>query len=138
MTENKTVVNDADVDTFLRQTVTGPRLSDAQKLIRMMKAATGCEARMWGSSIIGFDSYHYKYESGREGDFMITGFSPRKKEFAIYIMSGFSGHEDLLESLGKHRHGKSCLYVKQLADVDLEVLQKLISASVAYMKNKYN
>jgi hypothetical protein len=137
MSENKTVQTSADVETFLRNTVEGPRLSDAFALIDMMHEITDCEAMMWGPSIIGFDKYHYKYESGREGDSFVAGFSPRAKELAIYIMSGFDQHKNLLAKLGKHRHTKSCLYVKQLADVDLEILEKLISDSVKYMKAKY-
>ena len=137
MSENKTVESSADVDTFLRETVTDQRLADANTLVEMMQATTGCQAKMWGKTMVGFDSYHYKYESGREGDAMITGFSPRKREFAIYIMCGFDQYQHLLAKLGKHRHGKSCLYVRQLADIDLEILNELITASVSYMRNKY-
>lgn len=137
MAANKTTANNTDVDKFLLETVTGQRLADAHTLMDIHRKITGCEAKMWGTSIIGFDEYHYQYESGRDGDFMLAGFSPRKREFAIYIMSGFEQHKDLLARLGKHRHGKSCLYVKQLADIDLEVLKKLIVESVSYMKKKY-
>lgn len=137
MAANRTTANSADVDKFLRDTVAEQRLSDAQTLIDMHREITACEAKMWGTSIIGFDEYHYKYESGREGDSMLAGFSPRKREFAIYIMAGFEPYKELLTSLGKHRHTKSCLYIKQLADIDLDVLKRLIAESVSYMKENY-
>lgn len=92
---------------------------------------------MWGPSIVGFGEYHYKYESGREGDFLITGFSPRKSALTIYIMPGFTRHAALMGKLGKHRTGKSCLYINRLDDVDLEVLEELVSRSVEYMTEKY-
>lgn len=92
---------------------------------------------MWGPSIVGFGEYHYKYESGREGDFLITGFSPRKSALTIYIMPGFTRYEALMEKLGKHRTGKSCLYINRLDDVDLSVLEELVTRSVEYMTEKY-
>ena len=92
---------------------------------------------MWGTSIVGFGEYHYKYESGREGDFLITGFSPRKSAFTIYIMPGFARYEALMDKLGKHRTGKSCLYINRLDDVDLSVLEELVTRSVEYMTEKY-
>ncbi|RPI72272.1 MAG: DUF1801 domain-containing protein [Ignavibacteriales bacterium] len=93
---------------------------------------------MWGPSIIGFGDYHYKYESGREGDFFITGFSPRKQNLTLYIMPGFKRYEELMQNLGKFKTGQSCLYIKKLEDVDLKVLKELIADSVKYMKEKYN
>lgn len=92
---------------------------------------------MWGSSIVGFGSYHYQYASGREGDWPIVGFSPRKQNLTLYIMNGFDRYESLLARLGKHKTGKSCLYLNKLEDVDLQLLRELIQESVAYMKNKY-
>lgn len=103
----------------------------------MMREATGARAKMWGSSIVGFGQYHYKYESGREGDFMITGFSPRKNALTLYIMAGFSGYESIMKQLGSFKTGKSCLYIKRLSDVDEKVLRRLIEASVKYMRKKY-
>lgn len=93
---------------------------------------------MWGSSIVGFGSYHYKYASGREGDWFLTGFASRKRDLTIYIVSGFENYEVLLDKLGKHKTAKSCLYIKQLADLDLKVLKALVSASVKYMKQTYS
>ena len=92
---------------------------------------------MWGSSIVGYGKYHYKYESGREGDFFLTGFSPRKQALTLYIVSGFSINPELMEKLGKYKTGKSCLYVKKLDDVDREVLAQLVKESVAYIRKKY-
>ena len=103
----------------------------------MMREATGKRAKMWGSSIVGFGEYHYKYASGREGDFMIVGFSPRKSSLTLYIMPGFSGYKDDLAKLGKYKTGKSCLYIKRLDDVDEKVLKRLIRKSVREMKKKY-
>jgi hypothetical protein len=107
-------------------------------MIAMMKKITGQEPRMWGSSLIGFGTYHYKYESGREGDFFITGFSPRKAALTIYIMPGFSGYPELMEQLGPHKTGKSCLYVRNLEVIDRKVLEKLIRRSVKDMRKKYD
>ena len=103
----------------------------------MMQEATGCEPKMWGASMIGFGSYHYKYDSGREGDFMLVGFAPRKSNISVYIIPGFSDYESELEKLGKHKTGKSCLYINKLEEVDKNVLQHLISDSVVRMRKKY-
>ena len=103
----------------------------------MMSAATGAPAQMWGTSIVGFGRYHYRYASGREGDFMIAGFSPRKRALTLYIMAGFSEYEALLAQLGKHTIGKSCLYIKRLADVDQAVLREIVERSVQYIREKY-
>ncbi|MFQ5749577.1 MAG: DUF1801 domain-containing protein [Planctomycetota bacterium] len=99
--------------------------------------ASGAAPRMWGASMVGFGSYHYKYASGREGDWFLTGFAPRKKDLTIYIMAGFDRCQALPERLGKHKTGKSCLYVKRLADVDLAVLEELVTASVEHMKHSH-
>jgi hypothetical protein len=115
-----------------------PRMrADARKVATMMRRATGKRARMWGPSMVGYGSYHYRYESGREGDFMITGFSPRKQALTVYIMPGFSGFGKLMSKLGKYKTGKSCLYIKQLDDVDETVLEQLIRESVEYMRAHY-
>jgi hypothetical protein len=99
-----------------------------------MKRVTGAEPRLWGAVMVGFGSYHYRYESGREGDWFVTGFSPRKGNLTLYIMAGFDRYPELLERLGKFKTGKSCLYVKKLADVDEQVLVELIAASVDHMR----
>ena len=105
-------------------------------MIDIMKDVTKEEPRMWGSSIVGFGRYRYKYESGREGEWMITGFSPRKSDLTLYIMGGFESFPDLMKRLGKHKTGKSCLYIKKLADVDLKVLRELVEKSVKKMANR--
>lgn len=99
-----------------------------------MEEITGEPAKMWGDSIVGFGSYHYKYASGQEGDWMLTAFSPRKQNLTLYIMPGFERYENLMKQLGKYKTGKSCLYIKKLEDVDLEVLKELIDLSVKQMR----
>jgi len=132
MAELKTKVNDASVDKFIRG-FPEDRQKDCYKILEMMKKATKQEPKMWGTSIIGFGGYHYKYASGREGDFFITGFSPRKQNFTLYVHSGFDEYGSLLEKLGKHTTGKSCLYIKKLADIDTKVLRELVTKSVKAM-----
>ncbi len=128
MAENKTRKTGASVSEFLASVQNKRRRADGETLLAMMRDATGLEPEMWGPSIIGFGSYHYKYESGREGDMFLVGFSPRKANLSLYLM-GFDGREELLARLGKHRMGASCLYVNKLADVDADVLRELIEAS---------
>ena len=111
---------------------------DCQLLKKMMQKATGKRAKMWGSSIVGFGQYHYKYDSGREGDHMLVGFAPRKKQLVVYIMPGFSLWPELMSRLGKYKTGKSCLYIRRLADVDPGVLVRLISESVVVMRERYD
>ena len=111
--------------------------TDAKKVAAMMRRATGKRARMWGPSIVGYGSYHYRYDSGREGDFMITGFSPRKHALTVYIMPGFEPFGALMSRLGKYKTGRSCLYIKRLADVDETVLEQLIEESVMHMRAHY-
>ena len=135
--EPKTKVNDGDVAAFIDSVADSEKRRDAQAVLAMMEKITRRPARMWGSSIVGFGSYRYRYASGREGDSMITGFSPRKNALTLYIMAGFSSHADLLKKLGKFKTGKSCLYIKRLEDVDQNVLAQLIRASVAYMRKTY-
>lgn len=116
---------------FLEAIADEGKRKDSLALMKMMQRITGEAPKMWGGSIVGFGDYHYKYESGREGDWFLTGFSPRKQALSLYIMSGFEGHAALLAELGKFKTGKSCLYVKRLDDVDLKVLETLIRKSVA-------
>lgn len=137
MAELKTKQNSASVATFLNSIEDKQKRADARKIASMMRAATGSRAKMWGTAIVGFGSYHYKYASGREGDWMLVGFSPRKQNLTIYIMPGFKAFDKLMAKLGKHSTGKSCLYIKRLADVDEKVLEKLIAESVQYMRSKY-
>ena len=130
MSEPKTTPTDVRVEDFLDAVEHPQRKADGYELLRIMSDITKEEPVMWGPSIIGFGSYHYKYESGREGDMPVTGFSPRKQSLSLYIMSGFNEYEDLLEKLGKHKVGKSCLYINKLADVDISVLKEIIRKSV--------
>ncbi|MDE2701728.1 MAG: DUF1801 domain-containing protein [Chloroflexota bacterium] len=129
MSQNKTQKTGASVEEFLESVASPRRREDGLAVLAMMREITGLEPEMWGPSIIGFGDYHYKYESGREGDFFLTGFSPRKQSLTLYIMSGLEGHEDLLEKLGKHRTGAACLYINKLADVDTDILRDLIRIS---------
>ena len=130
LAENKTQKTGASVDDFIESVENKRRREDGFALLEIMKDVTGEDAEMWGPSIIGFGDYHYKYESGREGDFFLTGFSPRKQSLSLYIMAGFEEYDSLLDALGKHRKGASCLYINKLADVDMEVLRELIEKSV--------
>lgn len=133
MAELKTQPNDMSVEEFLNGVADERKRLDCFTLLEMMKAVTGQEPRMWGDSIVGFGTYHYQYASGREGDWFVTGFSPRKQNLTLYIMAGFDRYDELLQQLGKHTTGKSCLYVKRLGDVDLAVLRELVQLSVDHM-----
>ena len=135
MAENKTQRNDGDPRAYLESVSNKRRREDSLVMLEMMEAVTGEPAEMWGTSIVGFGSYHYRYASGREGDMMLTGFAPRKAALTLYIMGGHERHEALFARLGKYRTGSSCLYINKLADVDLDVLRQLIAESVAYMRN---
>lgn len=130
--------NSNSVEAFLHAISDEQKRADAFEFLELFKNTTGFEPEMWEESIIGFGSYHYVYASGREGDWMLTGFSPRAKNFSLYIMSGFSRFDSLLAKLGKHKTGKACLYVNKWDDVNAEALEEMIRASVAYMKEKYN
>lgn len=132
MAELKTKPNEQNVEAFLSGVADENRRQDCLALINLMKEVTGAEAKIWGDSIVGFGSYHYCYESGREGDWFLTGFSPRKNNLTLYIMSGFEQSEALLQKLGKHTTGKACLYVKRLQDIDQAVLRELVKRSVEY------
>lgn len=138
MAELKTKKTSASVATFLTSIGDKQRRLDAKKIAAMMRKATGSRAKMWGTSIVGFGGYHYKYASGREGDWMLTGFSPRKQNLTLYIMSGFKEFDALMGKLGKHKTGKSCLYIRKLDDIDLQVLESLINRSIKYMRKKYD
>ncbi|MCW5724993.1 MAG: DUF1801 domain-containing protein [Maricaulaceae bacterium] len=137
MTENKTQATAADVAAFLEIVKPPQRREDAKALIDLFRRVTGCAPRMWGPSIIGFGEYHYKYDSGREGDFLATGFSPRKAALSIYVMPGYQDYSEILSRLGKHSIGKACLYVKKLSDIDTGVLEELIRAGLADLARKY-
>jgi hypothetical protein len=137
MAENKTKGNKGGVTAFLNAVDDPRKRSDARKVAAMMRKATGKRARMWGSSIVGFGSYHYKYASGHEGDWALVGFSPRKQNLTVYIMPGFDEFPTLMQKLGKYKTGKSCLYLKKLDDVDEAVLQELIDQSVKVMRKRY-
>ena len=137
MAELKTKVNDGDVEAFLNSIENSKRKADCFTVLELIKTVTGESAKMWGKSIVGFGSYYYKYASGREGDWMLTGFSPRKQALTLYIMSGFDKYDVLLSKLGKFKTGKSCLYIKTLEDIDLKVLSELIKQSTVYMKTAY-
>lgn len=137
MSDLKTKPEKNNPNDFIAAVEPEQKRSDAEKLMEIMKRITGEKPVMWGPSIIGFGSYHYKYDSGREGDWFLTGFSPRKANLSIYIMAGFSQYEELMTKLGKHKTGASCLYLKKLDDIDLDVLEDLIKQSLIYMKEKY-
>lgn len=137
MGELKTQENDASVEEFLRALADAGQRDDALTLVRVMQDASGVEPKMWGAGIVGFGRYHYKYASGREGDWFRVGFAPRKGNLALYIAGGFEGHTDLLGRLGKYKAGVACLSVRRLADVNVEVLHELITASLAHMARQY-
>ena len=133
----KTTPTEASVDAFLDAVEDDARREDCRTVLDLMQRVTGEPPQMWGASIVGFGSYHYVYESGREGDWFLTGFAPRKRNLTLYIMAGFSDYDELMARLGKHKTGKSCLYVNRLADIDMEVLEDLVGQSVAHMREVY-
>ena len=130
MVELKTKLTGKSVEAFLDAIENQKKRDDSRVILDLMRDATCEEPKMWGDSIVGFGSYRYKYASGREGDWFLTGFSPRKGNLTLYIMDGFSSYGKLLKKLGKHKTGKACLYIKRLEDIDLEVLERMINASV--------
>ena len=137
MSGNKTVATNEDVQDFLRQVEPERRRADGLRLNEIFQQVTGFAPRMWGPSIVGYGEYHYTYDSGREGDFLATGFSPRKANLSIYIMPGYADFGPILDRLGKHKMGKSCLYINKLADVDEDVLAELIRAGLADLDAKW-
>lgn len=135
--EAKTKPTKASVAQYIAAIEDPVRRQDCRTLSKLMTAVTGKKAVMWGPGIVGFDSYHYKYDSGHEGDICVLGFASRKADLTIYLVPGFTGVEALLAKLGKHRMSKACLYVKRLSDIDLGVLEKLLKASAAEVKRRY-
>ena len=134
MAENKTKATKLSVAAFICAIADSAKRADARALVNLLQSVSGEKPKMWGPSIIGFGSYHYRYESGREGDMPLIGFSPRKPALVLYNMLGFSDSAALLAKLGKHKTGKGCLYIKNLADVDQKVLQALAVKSIAGMR----
>ena len=134
MAELKTKATDASVEAFLHGVESEKKREDAFAILALMAEVTGEPPKLWGSSIIGFGSYHYKYASGHEGDACLTGFSPRKQNLVLYILAGFDQYDALLAKLGKYKIGKSCLYLNKLADIDPDVLRELVAQSVAHMR----
>lgn len=137
MAENKTKATKESVPEFISALTDETKRADAKALVKLMQNVTGEKPKMWGPSIIGFGSYHYTYESGREGDMPVVGFSPRKAATVVYGATGFSEAEALLVKLGKHTTGKGCLYIKKLADVDPKVLETLVSKAVAAKRTQH-
>ena len=137
MAELKTKQTNESFVKFLNTIEDEGKRKDCFQIAEMMKKVSKCEPRMWGPGIIGFGNYHYKYESGREGDMCMIGFSPRKQNITLYLMGAIANHPDLLEKLGKHTTGKGCLYIKKLSDIDPDILSRVIKNSFVFMKNKY-
>ena len=135
MAELKTKPTQASVTEFLNQIPDKERRDDCFAIAKMMEEITGDKPKMWGPSIVGFGTYHYKYDSGREGDWPVAAFSPRKKDLTLYIMMGFEKYPELMQQLGKHSTGKSCLYIKRLSDIHIPTLKKLIKLSVKELGN---
>jgi len=138
MAELKTKLNDGSVEDFINSVENEQKREDSFKLLKMMEEITGEPGKMWGTAIVGFGSYHYVYASGREGDWMLTGFSPRKSSISLYLMAGFDELEDELSSLGKHKVGKGCLYINKLSDIDEKVLRGMIKKLNKIMRKRYS
>lgn len=137
MTQNKTKPTQQEISEFINGIEDERKRADCRELLSMMHAVTGEPPTMWGPSMVGFGSYHYRYASGHEGDFLLAGFSPRKQALTVYVVSGFEKHPDLMARLGKFKTGKSCLYIKNLDAIDRSVLTQLVTRSVALMRKKY-
>lgn len=137
MAENKTKATRSSVAAYIGNIPDEERRADCKKLVNLMKGITGQPATMWGPGIVGFGSYHYKYESGREGDMCVTGFASRKPNISIYLIAGGASQKKLLASLGMHKVSKACLYVRRLSDVDTAVLEQLIVGSIAEVRRRY-
>jgi len=133
MAELKTKVNEGDVDAYLQDVEPESKRADCYAILELMQEVMGEKPKMWGDSIVGFGSYHYKGKSGREGDWFLTGFAPRKQALTLYIMAGFDKYEDLMADLGKFTTGKGCLYIKKLEDVDEAKLRKLVKLSADHL-----
>jgi Domain of unknown function (DU1801) len=137
MYELKTKENDASVIEFIESVDSPKKKEDAYKLLDIFTETSGYPAKMWGTSIIGFGSYHYKYASGHEGDAPLVGFSPRKAKISLYFATGDTKRDDLLEKFGKHTTGKSCVYINKIADIDVDVLKELITQSITFLQEMY-
>lgn len=135
--ELKTKETDNSVIEFIETVESPKKREDAYRLLEIFTETTGYEAKMWGPSIIGFGSYHYKYPTGHEGDFMLVGFSPKKAKISLYFATGDSKREELLQKFGKHTTGKACVYINKVADIDVEVLKELIRQSVTFLQDMY-
>ena len=136
--KNKTSETEKDVLTFIDDFAPSEqKRNDSYALLQLMAEASGCPAKMWGPSIIGFGRYHYRYDSGHEGDAPLIGFSPRKAAISLYVFTGLVEHEHLLEGLGKFKLGKACIYVNKLSDIDVAILAKLMKATIGYFSEKY-
>lgn len=138
MAKNKTTESDHSVQDFIARVTPEDKRKDVETIVELFKRETGYDPKMWGPSIIGFGSYHYKYDSGHEGDAPLTGFSPRSTALTFYVSSAFPERDILLAALGKHKTGKGCVYIQKLADVDLKVLGKIIKASFTYSKKVHS
>jgi len=136
MAELKTRPTRASVKAFLDAIEDEDRRRECRVVMRILRQATGATPRMWGPTIVGYGTYHYRYASGREGDWFLTGFSPRARDLTVYIMTGLEEHGDLMRRLGRYRTGRSCLYLKKLADVDLEILAALVRRSVTKLRRR--
>ncbi len=134
MAELKTSPNDRSVDDFIAGVADPKRREECRTILKLMQRVTKAKPKMWGTSIVGFGSYHYRYASGREGDWFLSGFSPRKQNLTLYVMSGFARQADLMRQLGKYKTGSSCLYIKSLEDIDLGTLETLVRQSVEHMR----
>lgn len=137
MNENKTRATTADVELLLDAISDPQKREDARTVCAMMRRLSGEEPKVWGTKMVGFGSYRYRYESGRQGEWFITGFSPRSAALTLYIMAGFPRYQELMDRLGKYKTGKSCLYITRLSDVDASVLEELVSRSIAYMRETH-
>ena len=133
----KTTETTLSVSDFIKKIPETERQKDALVIVDIMEKQSGFPAKMWGPAIIGFGSYHYVYESGHEGDAPLVGFSPRKSEFALYLSSAFEKREELLKQLGKHKSAKACVYIKKIEDIKVDILKKMVAASLKYYKAKY-
>lgn len=138
MAELKTKMNDASVEDFLNQVEPVSKREDSYRILKMMEEISGAKPKMWGGSMIGFGQTHYKYASGREGDWFQIGFSPRKQNLTLYVMTGYAEYEDLLAKLGKHKTGVSCLYLKRLDEVDEKVLREILERTVERLQSNEN
>lgn len=137
MYELKTKENDASVIEFIENVENPKKREDAYQLLDLFTETTGYQAKMWGPSIIGFGAYHYKYDSGHEGDAPLVGFSPRKAKISLYFATGDTKREELLKKFGNHTSGKACVYINKVADIDVTILKELIKQSITFLKEKY-